>query len=43
MQLIGRIIRPETFEKLNSWYHEAKENLSDDCIFVLVGARSDLQ
>jgi GTPase SAR1 family protein len=34
--------RRESFENIESWYKESKQNVSAETIFVLVGSKNDL-
>ena len=43
MLLIGKLKSRESFENIVNWYNEAKENVLEETIFVLVGTKNDLE
>ena len=43
MQLMSKFISRESFENIVNWYNEAKENVLEETIFVLVATKTDLE
>ena len=42
-QSIGRITSRESFDAIPGWLSEARDNVLDECIFCLIGNKSDVE
>ena len=42
IRLISKITSRESFDNIDNWLKEARDNVLEECIFALIGTKSDL-